>query len=177
VIGIGRTATRQLGDLMRGDKEYQAEVVLGVSTDTGDLTGRVIAHSDSPLPNREAILAAMESFRGEIEQIPPMYSAVKVGGKRLYKLARKGETIERQPRSAIIRELECTGVHSNGFSMRVVCGHGTYIRTLAEDIGNALGVGAHLSRLIRTRVGDFCLENASDLDRLVEEMSVGMTAH
>jgi len=177
VIGIGRTATRQLGDLMRGDKEYLAEVVLGVTTDSGDLTGNIIARSDLPMPTTEAISSTLDNFRGEIEQIPPMYSALKIGGERLYKLARKGEIVERKARPAFIHELELVRVNEDGFVIRVVCGHGTYIRTLAEDIGNSLGLGAHLRSLVRTRVGEFKLEGAWDLGKLTEVMSAGMVAN
>lgn len=170
VIGIGRAATRQLGPIVRCEKEYIAEVVLGISTDTGDPTGRIISLNPVPLPDAERVIQAFRPFIGEVEQIPPLYSAVKIGGERAYRLARRGETPERSPRTVTIREIQLLRMTEEGFVMRVVCGHGTYIRTLAEDIGKELGGDAHLRSLLRTRVGEFTLEGAETLDDLLHRL-------
>lgn len=170
IIGVGRTATRQLGDLMQGQKEYIADVVLGKTTTTGDLTGDVVSVSDLPQPSLNAIRTAAVGFTGKILQTPHAFSAVKVNGRRAYKIAREGGTPELEPRPITIDEIEVIEPTQDGFRMRVVCGHGTYIRKLAEDIGGSLVVGAYLSRLIRTRVGEFSIDKSIGLDDLLMEM-------
>ncbi len=170
VVGIGRIATRQLGDIMRFDKEYVADVVLGVTTDTGDPTGRITQKSDLPSPDADAIREVLGRFQGESEQVPHAFSAIKFGGKPSYKMARKGISTERIARPVVIHEIELTGMLPNGFSLRVVCGHGVYIRVLAEDIGNLLGMGGHLGRLVRTRIGEYTLAEAYILDELLSQL-------
>jgi len=177
VIVLGK-ATRLSQFLTGVDKEYEAIIRLGYSTDTGDRTG-------TPLPGpvaevrhwtEQEIEAALQSLRGDIDQVPPMYSAKKVDGKKLYELARRGETVERQPVrvciydfAAIRPEGQLIKDNLDGtfdFHARVSCSSGTYVRTLAEDFGKRLYVGAHLAELRRTRVGDFTLDQAITLDEL-----------
>ena len=151
--------------LLEADKAYDASVTLGRETDTGDAEGRVIAEHAVSLS--EGMLARVAAgFIGVIEQVPPMYSALKHQGRPLYAYAREGIEIERQPRRVTIHQLELHDMRETRFGMRVVCSKGTYIRTLAIDIGRALGCGAHLSGLRRTAIGPFELADAWTLDAL-----------
>ena len=172
VVLVGRT-TRLAQFLDKDEKEYVAKVRFGFETDTGDRTGSSkFEVPSSKLVSPEDVEAVLPGFRGEIEQVPPMYSAKKVDGKKLYEHARKGETIKRKAVAITISELEITGpVQAENLEpgiwnleLRVVCSAGTYIRTLAEDIGRAVGVGAHLSELRRTRAGRFDLTQSVALD-------------
>ena len=177
VVLVGR-ATRLAQFLDKDEKEYEALLRFGFETDTGDVTGMRSAEcgmrSEEELAdtlantNWEGILAA---FRGEIEQVPPMYSAKKVAGKKLYEHARKGEVVDRPPININVHELEIVDdgelrTSHSAFRIRVVCSAGTYIRALAEDIGRAVGVGAHLAELRRTRAGRFELAQSITLDDL-----------
>lgn len=144
-------ATKFSSTLLDADKTYEATVTLGIVTDTADAEGTVI--ETHPITTSEAeVRAVLSRFMGEIEQVPPMYSALKRDGKPLYELARQGIEVERTPRQVTIHSLEMTAWHSDKFDLCVACSKGTYIRTLAADIGVALGCGAHLSALRRTRV-------------------------
>ena len=188
VILPGR-ATRLAQFLAGAEKEYEAVIRLGRATDTGDLTG-------TPLPGAAQtggtecaawddaeIEAALRSLRGPQEQVPPMYSAKKVGGRKLYELARRGEQVERAPISVNISLFEAVGRGgellrrnedgTSDMSARVVCSAGTYVRTLAESFGARLGTGAHLAALRRTRAGEFRIEDATGLDRLQEMAEAG----
>lgn len=151
------------------DKEYIAELRLGVVTDTQDMTGAVLSRCGeermASLDEAQVREAAM-SFVGDYDQIPPMYSALKVGGKKLYELARAGREIERSPRKVRIRELEICGIELPVVKMRVVCSKGTYIRTLCHDIGTKLGCGGAMESLVRSRVGIFGIEEALTLTQL-----------
>jgi tRNA pseudouridine55 synthase len=179
VVCVNR-ATRLVQFLTGDDKEYLATMRLGFATDTGDFTGEALSPSaDARHITPEQVQEALAPFRGRIQQIPPMYSAKKVGGVRLHELARRGEEIERQPIEVEIKELELaatldglasanTESISKDFSFRVVCSSGTYIRTLAEDIGKHLGVGAHLTELRRTRAGGCNIYRAITLEGLSE---------
>lgn len=155
-------ATRLCDLIADRDKEYRAVMRLGVTTDTQDMSGTVLSRrTDDEVKaevTEEKILLCARNFTGEIEQIPPMYSAVKVGGKRLYQLAREGKTVERKPRRVRITELEIEKIELPLVTMRVRCSKGTYIRTLCEDMGKQLGTGAAMQHLLRTRVGNFRLE-------------------
>jgi len=137
---------------------------VGIVTDTYDPTGRIIEENSFTMPGKEVIETVLQRFAGEIMQLPPPFSALKVNGVRMHKLARKGIEPKRKPRRVVISEIELIKLVSDGFEMRVVCSHGTYIRSLAYDIGRALGCGAHLKRLVRTRVGSYTLDQAVDLD-------------
>ena len=166
------TATRLFDYIIDKKKTYIAEIQLGQVTDTQDATGQVI--EENPVAATEAdIRSVLPAFIGEIEQIPPMYSAIKRGGKRLYQLARKGETIEVEARKCRVEDvqlLEKTG--ENKYRIRVDCGKGVYIRTLCHDIGQKLGCGAHMASLQRTAAGVFTIETAltrEEIDRAFNE--------
>jgi tRNA pseudouridine55 synthase len=178
VILVGRT-TRLAQFLSGAEKEYEAVIRLGQQTDTGDLTGaplKTAAHPQATSVSYEEIETAIASLRGQTEQTPPMYSAKKIGGRKLYELARRGEQVERRPVRIEIRELElistggsCLTTNDGGtvdLRVRVVCSAGTYIRALAEDLGKQLGVGGHLAALRRTRAGLFKIAGAFTLEQL-----------
>jgi tRNA pseudouridine55 synthase len=156
-------ATKLTQFLLDEPKTYLATLRLGMETDTQDLTGQITAESDY-LPSLEEVYRAACSFVGEIDQVPPMYSAVHHQGERLYKLARRGETVEAAPRKVMIHRLEIEDVALPRVTLKVECSKGTYIRTLAHDLGRALGCGAHLVGLTRLAVGPFRLEEALPLD-------------
>jgi tRNA pseudouridine55 synthase len=188
VVLVG-AATRLAQFLSGAEKEYEAVIRLGFATDTGDITGvRLEQESHAKTQSRqsfrnEEIEDALASLRGEIEQTPPMYSAKKVGGQKLYELARRGEQIEREPVRVNISEFEILGDDGalltpndhgdHDLKVRVVCSAGTYVRTLAEDFGKRLGVGAHVAELRRTRAGQFKIADALTLDRLSEAVRSG----
>lgn len=155
-------ATKLVPFLMPEPKTYLAQMRLGVETTTQDLTGEVVARSDK-LPAPEEVLQAAARFVGEIEQIPPMYSALHHQGQRLYRLARRGEVVKRPPRKVLIHRLEVEEVTGDMVTIRVECSQGTYIRALAADLGAALGCGAHLAGLRRVAVGPFKVEQAVPL--------------
>lgn len=162
----------KISDLLTSyQKEYEAEVTLGAETDTQDSSGNIIKTSDVTVTEKD-IQTAVSSFIGEISQIPPMYSAIKQDGKKLYELARAGIEVERKPRLVIIDKINITNfdLHNKKFSMRVLCSKGTYIRTLCSDIGKKLGCFAHMSELRRTKSGDFSITDAVSLEA-VEEMT------
>ena len=161
-------ATKISGFLLDGDKRYLAECRLGVQTATADSDGEVIATKPVPELNRKQIEKVLARFTGEIEQIPPMYSALKRDGQPLYKLARQGKTVEREPRRVTIHSLKLTGIQEECLLLDVLCSKGTYIRTLAEDIGQALGSCAHLSALRRTLASPFDDSSLVQLDTLQE---------
>ena len=150
------------------DKEYVAVMRLGVTTDTQDMSGEVLTQVSEEEVRQRVTPSLVEEkaaeFVGEISQVPPMYSAVKVNGKRLYEYARQGRTVERKARTITIYELEITKIDLPLVTMRVRCSKGTYIRTLCHDLGQELGTGAAMEHLLRTRVGQFRLENAIRLD-------------
>jgi tRNA pseudouridine55 synthase len=153
-------ATKLTPYLMDHKKEYLAAVRLGVITDTQDLMGKVLKTSSVPSLSEAQIAEVCSRFVGTLRQIPPMYSAIHHGGQRLYKLARAGVEVEREPREVTIHALTLESVALPSFTIRVTCGKGTYIRALCADIGGALGCGATLESLIRTRVGPFGLDEA-----------------
>ena len=162
-LGEATKVSRYLLDM---DKKYQARVKLGERTDTRDAGGRVIETADISSFTEGALLDAVMGFRGTIEQTPPMYSAIKVGGKALYTLARKGLEVERKSRTVMIHDIEVTGIDLPFFDLVVSCSKGTYIRTLCEDIGRKLGTVAHLAALKRLAVGRFAIEDALTFDEL-----------
>ena len=164
VVFLGR-ATRAVEFAEGHDKAYTALLRPGVVTDTLDTTGNVLETSPER-PERAALEAALEAFRGEIEQLPPMYSAIKLGGKKLYEIARAGGEVERKPRLVTIYKLECMGEREGDFILEVECSKGTYIRTLCDDIGRALGCGACMSGLRRTRAGGFDVKDALTLEEI-----------
>ncbi|TAM90720.1 MAG: tRNA pseudouridine(55) synthase TruB [Candidimonas sp.] len=167
VCCFGR-ATKIAATMLAADKVYEATVCFGEETDSGDRTGSVVYRAPAPFNgiSRDGLAAALDDFRGEIEQIPPMYSALKRDGRPLYAYAREGITLERAPRRVVVHRLEILEFLDRRASIVVHCGKGTYIRTLAQDIGRRLGCGAHLTALRRTRVGPFRIEDAVALATL-----------
>jgi tRNA pseudouridine55 synthase len=159
-------ATKFSADLLDADKTYQTVVHLGVSTNTGDTEGEVIQTREVNVTEAQ-IETVLEQFRGDILQVPPMYSALKRDGKPLYEYAREGITLEREARPVTIHLLEFVKYEAPFLTLNVRCSKGTYIRVLGEDIGNALGCGAHLNALRRTHVGHLLLENTVTLDQLI----------
>lgn len=166
-VCLGR-ATKVCELLTDKDKTYRAVCRLGVETDTQDLSGTVLQHYDFSQITAEQLSCVAESFLGDSMQIPPMYSAVKINGKRLYELAREGKTVERKPRPIHISQLglEEIDLENGTFCMEVTCSKGTYIRTLCHDIGRKLGIGAAMEQLTRTRVDVFRLEDAMRLSEI-----------
>jgi tRNA pseudouridine55 synthase len=168
ILLIGQ-ATRAQERFLNDDKEYRGRMKLGIATSTHDAEGEVVSRAEGPIAfERARIEEAFAAFRGEQRQMPPMVSAVKHKGKPLYKYARKGQEIEREARTIQIRRLEILAIEGDEIEFEVHCSKGTYVRTLAHDIGARLGVGAHLKALRRTRSGPFRAENAISLDALVE---------
>ena len=159
-------ATKYSADLLNAEKGYEARVQLGAVTDSGDRTGTVTETFDWSGVTEDDVREAARQFLGEIDQIPPMHSALKKDGQCLYTLARRGETVEREPRRVTIHEIEVSDFSGGAFTMKCLVSKGTYIRVLAEDIGRRLGVGAHLAALRRTRVGDLTVDNALTLEEL-----------
>lgn len=166
------SGTRLCDMLTEKDKEYVAVLLLGVTTDTQDTTGTVLSRKEVNASEEEVAEAVM-SFVGDYDQVPPMYSALKVNGKKLYELARAGKEVEREARRVRIEEIETLHMELPRVTMRVVCSKGTYIRTLCADIGNKLGCGGTMESLQRTRVGIFKLEEALTLSQLQEKKEDG----
>ena len=158
--------TKLFEALQVGTKEYEGTLILGITTDTLDANGQIIKTADTSQITTDQIRSVCQQFVGEIEQMPPMFSAVKHKGKPLYKLARRGIEVERRLRRVFIESIELLLCNIPEVRFRVVCSKGTYIRVLAADIGAALGCGAHLSELTRTRSGVFKIEGAHTLDSL-----------
>ena len=158
-------ATKFSADLLDADKVYEADLLFGVTTDTGDAEGVVLTKADVCFTSGE-LDQVLDRFQGEITQIPPMYSALKRDGKPLYELARQGVVVEREPRQVLIHGLDLLDFSGERCRLRVACSKGTYVRTLAEDIGNALGCGAHLTGLRRTQVGALTLTGAVSLEQI-----------
>lgn len=170
-------ATRLSEYVMHGIKTYEARIHLGVETDTYDAEGAIVARQDATSIQRETIENALKTFSGEIAQVPPMYSAIKQGGRKLYDLARAGQVVEREARTVTIHALELLAYESPELSLRVTCSAGTYIRSLAHDLGVVLGVGGHLSALRRTRSGTFMITDAVPLDVLLNEADADWLRH
>lgn len=159
-------ATKAVSFAEGGRKEYRAVLKLGVTTDTQDTTGTVLERSAVAVSEDE-VRAVLSRFTGELSQIPPMYSAIKIGGQKLYEIARRGGEVERKPRTVTIYELELTGrLAADEYALRIVCSKGTYIRTLCHDVGAALGCGAAMAALTRTMAAGFTLGEAVTLEEV-----------
>lgn len=161
------SGTKLCDMLTEKDKEYVAELRLGVATDTQDMTGQVLFEK-AVEAGEEEVRRTILGFAGDYQQVPPMYSALKVNGRKLYELARAGKEVDRQARPVILHEIEILDCALPVVTIRVVCSKGTYIRTLCADIGERLGCGGAMKSLRRTRVGSFCLEDAVTLSQLEE---------
>jgi tRNA pseudouridine55 synthase len=172
VVCLG-SATRVIEEIQVMPKAYRARVRLGERTSSGDAEGSVIQTRDASSITREAVEAALKQFRGEILQVPPMVSALKHQGKRLYDLARQGIEVERAPRPVTVHALTLSDWEPPEFTLEIEASKGTYVRAIADDLGEALGVGAHLVALARTKVGVFTLEGAERLPRVVEAFVEG----
>lgn len=168
VVFVGR-ATRAVEFAEGHDKRYLAGLRLGISTDTQDITGTILEEKPGSV-SREALENALAAFRGEIQQIPPMYSAIKCNGQRLYDIARKGGEVERSPRTVTIHELRLVGEQEGNWLLDVSCSKGTYVRTLCHDLGQALGCGGCMSSLRRVRAGQFSVDEAVTLAQ-VQQMA------
>ncbi|OEC42471.1 tRNA pseudouridine(55) synthase TruB [Pseudomonas sp. 1D4] len=165
-------ATKFSQYLLDADKGYETVAQLGVTTTTGDAEGEVLERRDVTV-GRDELEAALARFRGEIQQVPPMYSALKKDGQPLYKLARAGEVVEREARSVTIARLELLALDSTNATLSVSCSKGTYIRTLVEDLGQVLGCGGHVAELRRTQAGPFNLSQAISLEELEKAHAEG----
>ena len=170
-VFVGR-ATRAVEFAEADAKRYRAALRLGLTTDTQDITGTVLQQTESDV-TREALEQALKGFRGEIRQVPPMYSAVKVNGERLYKLARRGETVERAARTVTIHGLDLLEREGEDWILDIRCSKGTYIRTLCQDIGDALGCGGCMAALRRLEAGAFTVEEAHSLEEIAQAASEG----
>ncbi|MCH9006911.1 tRNA pseudouridine(55) synthase TruB [candidate division KSB1 bacterium] len=163
LVCTGR-ATKQVEDLMQLEKEYVAELELGKTTDSFDRTGKILSETEVGQLAETEIQGVCAQFEGETLQTPPMYSALKINGQRLYELARKGITVERRPRKINIYRLDVLNMEIPSVTLRVVCSRGTYVRALAHDIGERLGCGAYLKALVRSRIGSYRLADAMTIE-------------
>ncbi len=171
VVCVG-PATRLVDWIQRSPKSYRTVILLGARSDTLDADGRIEYRSDAKVPSREDVEVAILPQLGEIDQMPPEYSALKIGGRRAYDLARAGQSVELAPRRVRIDRLRVVRYEWPRLELEVDCGSGTYIRSIARDVGEALGCGGLVEILVRTRIGAFTIEDAVDLDRLSPESIV-----
>lgn len=172
VLFVGR-ATRACSFAEAEDKSYQAALRLGLATDTQDVTGRVLREADASAVTEDKLRSALRRFTGEIEQIPPMYSAIKQGGKKLYEIARRGGEVERKPRPITVHRIGLTGRSGSDWLLDIDCSKGTYVRTLCHDIGESLGCGGCMSALRRVRAGRFSVEDAHTLPAVIAAAAEG----
>ena len=170
-VFVGR-ATRGVEFFEHAEKTYEAQLRLGICTDTEDISGTVLEEKPVAV-TKEMLLQTLEQFRGEIQQTPPMYSALKINGQKLCDLARKGKTVERPSRAITIFELTCLDFDGTNTRLRVRCSKGTYIRTLCKDIGEALGCGGCMAALRRVSAGSYTIEEAVPLKELIESVDPG----
>lgn len=165
VVGIGREATRQLNHVVKKEKEYLATITLGMESTTDDAEGELRQHEVSKIPTELIVGGALQRFVGTIRQVPPQYSAVKVSGKPAHRRMRRGEQVQLAVRSVIIKEIELVTYQWPRVTIRLITGPGVYIRSIARDLGQALGVGGYLTNLERTRVGEFTAGHAVPLEQ------------
>jgi len=174
---IGRSATRRVDGFVGLDKEYVGVMRFGETTASYDAESPILEKVPSDHITNYDIQERFGHFCGDIDQIPPMYSAISIGGRRLYEMARKGQTIDRPPRQVRIETFDMLGRDGPDVNFRVVCSKGTYIRSLAHDVGRQLGVGAHLIALRRTRIGPFNVDDAFSTDSIAETPDIGDATH
>lgn len=165
------SATKQVENLMTLEKEYEGTILLGVDTDSHDVTGKIVAQRDVPNLTREQLETALQKYIGDIMQTPPMVSALKKGGRRLYDLARAGESVAIAPRPVTIHAIDLLNVNLPELTMRVACSRGTYIRALARDLGNDFSCGAYLKTLRRTRIGSYHIEESLSVPQFIERLT------
>ncbi len=161
--------TKKSDEIMHQEKEYIAKIKLGAVSDTYDKTGIITATGDATIPDKTAIEDTIKKFIGTIQQVPPMFSAIKIRGKKLYELARKGIEINRGSRTIEIRLIEILSYAYPILDIRIICSSGTYIRSLAYDIGEDLGCGGYVEELVRTRIGDFRIEDTLQLSDIAKK--------
>ena len=166
ILGIGRKATKKLSFFQKLDKEYLVKIKLGAVSDTFDAEGKIKEIEVKEIPSLEKIKKVLKEFEGEIEQIPPLFSAKKIKGKKAYELARKGIKVNLLPQKVKIYQIEILNYKFPYLEIKVNCSSGTYIRSLANDIGKRLGCGGYVEKLRRTKIGDFSVENAIKLKDL-----------
>ncbi|MEK7105234.1 MAG: tRNA pseudouridine(55) synthase TruB [Patescibacteria group bacterium] len=172
IVGVGRAATSRLSEFVGLDKVYEATFVLGATSTTDDPEGEITPANNPPLLSPEGLGVVMQSFLGDIEQIPPQYAAIKIKGKKMYELAREGKTIEAKPRQVHIESFELLSPLPSTYQfplsiqVRIHCGSGTYIRAIARDLGEKLGVGGYVSELRRTAIGRLSVQDASLIEAL-----------
>lgn len=168
ILLVGRKATRRFDEFASLDKSYSAIFRFGLTTDSHDITGETL--SDKPADIKESdIQSVLADYQGEVDQVPPMFSAKKVNGKRLYKLARQGKRVEREVSKVTIHQIDAQPVSRRDFRFDITCSKGTYIRALARDIGSKLGVGACVTELTRTAIGEYNLDTALLLEEVEEK--------
>jgi tRNA pseudouridine55 synthase len=165
IICVGKM-TKRIEEFMGQEKEYTGKFVIGQTTPSHDLETDLSEAKDISGIDSQLLTETTKGFKGKISQVPPMHSAIRVGGKRAYEFARKDQEIELKPREVEVKEFEITSVNLPEVSFRIVCSKGTYIRSIARDFGNQLGVGAYLSELCRTRIGSFHLKDALTIDEV-----------
>jgi len=166
IVGVGRESTKQLNTFLRLDKSYRATFYLGATADTADCTGIITPTVNAAPPSKAAVAQALAKLRGPLNQIPPMYSAKKIAGKKLYELARQGVTVARAPAAVTVYKLELLSYNWPLLELDIDCSSGTYIRSLAHDLGADLNVGGYVETLVRTRIGTYDLANAVALNEL-----------
>jgi tRNA pseudouridine55 synthase len=169
ILGIGREFTKKLSIFQKKDKEYIATLRLGAESDTFDKEGKIVEKKVEKIPERKEIEEVLKNFLGEIEQIPPAFSAKKIKGKKLYELARRGIKVKPKPQKVKIYEISILEYGFPYLKIKVKCSSGTYIRSLANDIGKKLGCGAYVEELIRTKIGEFSVEKAIELSKLTPQ--------
>ncbi|MFA6436934.1 MAG: tRNA pseudouridine(55) synthase TruB [Candidatus Paceibacterota bacterium] len=169
IILIGRDATKEQRKFLNSDKEYIATMKIGAETDTYDKTGSIMNVYKKTLPSEKEIRIILKSFIGKINQIPPSFSAKKIQGRRAYKLAREGKKIDLEPVEILIKKIALLNYDAPLLQLEILCSAGTYIRSLAHDIGQKLSNGAYLEKLTRTKIGKFKLEKALDIDKLTSK--------
>lgn len=165
------TWTKELHQLLGLDKKYIAEITLGIETNTYDAEGTIISEKEIPSITSDQIKNIVQSFKGEIEQIPPAFSAIKKEGKPLYELARAGKEVKPEARKVIVHDIDVIDIANNKITLDIHCGSGFYVRSLAHDIGAMIGCGAHLSALSRTMIGPYSLKDAWTMDQISELLS------
>ncbi|HHE67672.1 MAG TPA: tRNA pseudouridine(55) synthase TruB [Candidatus Parcubacteria bacterium] len=169
ILGIGKGATKKLSRFLKADKEYIGLLKLGAVSDTFDKTGKILEKEKIKKPTKDEVKKVLESFLGEINQTPPLFSAQKIKGKPLYQLARKGIKIKPRAKKVKVNKIEILNYSFPYLKIKVKCSSGTYIRSLANDIGKTLGCGAYLEELKRTKIGSYSLEKAVELSKINKE--------
>ena len=169
ILAVGRGATKQIDRLVKTKKKYIADIRLGAVTDTYDRTGQIVEEKETAPPSKEEVKKVLNGFQGEQEQLPPMYSAKKVKGKKLYELARQGKEVERKTVTINIYSIELLKYEFPDLRIKVQCSSGTYLRTLAYDIGRELDCGAYLQELQRTAVGGYKLKSAINIEKITSD--------